>query len=90
MRFAKPLQFDVEERCFLKYSTIMLCSLCSIVNKILAHVIESLLVFFFFFKILKCPNISGIWVVYFAGSRNYKSFSLVYLHVQLQFTGLLQ
>ncbi len=40
----------------------LLCYLCAIVNKILAHVIWNLLVFILF-KFKKRPNIAGIRVV---------------------------
>ncbi len=46
----------------IKNHVYLLCSLCSIVNKILAHVIEIILVFILF-KFKKLPNISRIWVV---------------------------
>ncbi len=59
------IKFEMSSFCAkkLRFLSLNICYvLCSIVNKILAHVIESLLVFILF-KFKKRPNISGIRVV---------------------------
>ncbi len=42
----------------------LLCYICSIVNKILTVICDLKVLVFILFKLKKCPNISGIWVVY--------------------------